>query len=210
MNTWIEAPPPRRGMGCFGKGCITLLVLVVLLTAAFFIGSYVGVRYVVTSSKPRELPVVEPEPPVQQEARERWDEFERSSKSEQPARIEYTASEINQLIAANRKARGKAYVSIENNVGHVQVSIPLEKIGFRGRFLNGQFEVRAAENRDPHGLRLTNISLSGVDVPERALNALVGGRSLASYIDQYSQEFRVTGFAIEDNKVILETNGERR
>jgi hypothetical protein len=206
MNTWVEAPPPKRGMGCLGKGCLILIGLALLLAAAFVIGSYVGVRYVITSPKPRDIPVVEPAEPVQQEARARWDQFEESSRSEQPAHIEYSADEINQLIAANRKARGKAFVRIENNVGHVQVSIPLEKVGFRGRFLNGEFEVRAAANRDPRGLRVSNISLSGVDVPERALNALIGGRSLASYIDQYSSEYQVTGFAIEDNKVILETN----
>jgi hypothetical protein len=210
MNTWIEPPPQKRGMGCLGKGCLLVAGLALLLTAAFIIGSYVGVRYVVTSSKPRELPAVTPAPEVQQESRARWDQFEQATRAQEPAHVEYTADQLNQLIAANRKARGRGFVTIENNVAHVQVSIPLEKVGFRGRYLNGDFEVRAAPNRDPRGLRVTNISLSGVDMPAQVLNTLIGGRSLGSYIDQYSSEYRVTGFAIEDNKVILETNNAGR
>ena len=227
MNTWVEAPPPKQGMGCFGKGCLLFLALVFLLAAAFIVGSYVGVRYVITSSKPRELPVVAPDPQVQQDARARWDQFEQASRGEpsgatqpngvdqsttaaQASRVEFTANDINQLIAANRKARGKAYVSIENNVARVQVSIPLEKVGFRGRYLNGEAEVRASPDRNPRGLQLTKISLSGVDVPEQVVNSLTGGRSLVSYIDQYSQEYQITSFAIEDNKVILESNGQLR
>ncbi|MDQ6809302.1 MAG: hypothetical protein M3Z64_07740 [Verrucomicrobiota bacterium] len=223
-NTVIEPPPQRRGMGCLGKGCLFLIGLILLLVLAFTIGGYVGVRYVITSDKPREIPAVATSPEQQQEVRERWDEFAKASRGEGPAepdqsapqtsatpsQILFTADDLNQLIAANRKARGKAYVTIENNVGHVQVSIPLTKAPFRGRFLNGEFQVHASPDRDPRKMRVEKISLSGVDVPESALNALVGGRSLTSYIDQYASEYRVTGFAIENNTVVLETNAASR
>ncbi len=219
MNTWIEPPPAKRGLGCFGKGCLLLLALMFLLAAAFIVGSYVGVRYVVTSSAPRELPAVTPEPQVQEEARARWEQFEQASRGEssadgsttaQPTRVEFTADELNQLIAANRKARGKGYITIQNNVAHVQVSIPLEKLGFRGRYLNADADVHASPDRDPRKLQVTKMSLSGVDVPEQMLSRLTGGRSLASYIEEYSQQYQITAFAIEDNKVILETNGTLR
>lgn len=224
-NTVIEPPPQRRGMGCVGKGCLLLIGLILLLVLAFTVGGYVGVKYVITSDKPREIPAVATSPEQQQEVRERWDQFAKASRAEAPpepdqtapqpsapgpSQIQYTADDLNQLIAANRKARGKAYVTIENNVGHVQVSIPLTKAPFRGRFLNGEFQVHASPDRDPRKMRVEKISLSGVDVPESALNALVGGRSLTSYIDQYASEYRVTGFAIENNTVVLETNAPSR
>ncbi len=221
MNNPVTEPPPeRRRMGCVGKGCLTLVGLILLLAVAFVVGSYVGVKYVITSDKPVALPVVETSAEQQQVVRERWDEFARASRGQEPAaasqppgqtpqspaQVQFTAADLNQLIAANRQARGKAFVSIENNVGHVQVSIPLTKAPFRGRYLNGQFDVHPAPDRDPRKMRVEKISLSGVDVPESALNALVGGRSLASYIEQYSSEYQVSGFAIENNTVILETN----
>ena len=126
-----------------------------------------------------------------------------------PPRIEFSASDINQLIAANRNSRGKAFVSIENNVGHVQVSIPLEKVGFPGRYLNGNFDVTASPDGDPWRIHVTKTSLSGVDVPEKMLNLLVGAGSLRSYIDQYAGEYDVSKVYIIDNKAVLETGTAR-
>ncbi|HEY8651337.1 MAG TPA: hypothetical protein VIL70_10535, partial [Chthoniobacterales bacterium] len=126
-----------------------------------------------------------------------------------PPRIEFSASDINQLIAANRNSRGKAFVSIENNVGHVQVSIPLEKVGFSGRYLNGNFDVTASPDGDPWRIHVTKTSLSGVDVPEKMLNLLLGARSLRSYMDQYAGEYDVSKVYIIDNKAVLETGTDR-
>ena len=121
-------------------------------------------------------------------------------------RIELTAADINQLIAGSRKLRGKGFVSIENNVARVQVSVPLEKVGFRGRFLNGEFQVRSAPDRNPRNIEVTEVSLGGVS--EKILNSLLGFRSLRSYADQYATEYDITSFAIEDNKVIIENGGK--
>ena len=57
-------------MGCFGKGCLLLVVFLVLLVAAFFIGAYVG-----TSTKPREIPLVAATEAEQQEVTARWEQF---------------------------------------------------------------------------------------------------------------------------------------
>ena len=226
MTTWIEPPPRQKGMGCLGKGCLLIVVFLVLLVIAFVIGGYTGIRYVVTSSKPREIPQVQTSEAEQNAVRARWDEFETASRNEQamspavpglsptpdvtPAsanRIELTANDINQLIARNRKLRGKAFVSIDNDVARVQVSFPLEKVGFRGRYLNGEFAVRALADRNPRNLQVTQMSLTGV--PEGVLKTLLGARSLRSYVDDFASEYGVATFAIEDNKVILETNGGR-
>jgi len=223
MPTWIEPPPKQRKSGCLGKGCMMLVIFLVLLAVAFFVGGYVGVRYVVTSTTPKEIPQVETSEAEQEAVQHRWEEFKvvpRSAPVEAttqtptstteipppPAptsnRIELSASDINQLIAASRKLRGKAFVSIENNVARVQVSVPLEKVGFRGRFLNGELQVRSAPDRNPRNIEVTEVSLGGVS--ERVLNSLLGFRSLRSYADQYATEYDITSFAIEDNKVIIE------
>jgi hypothetical protein len=231
MTSWIEPPPRQKGMGCLGKGCLSLFLFLLLLAVAFVVGGYVGVRYVVTSTEPRDIPQVElveatqqvqtteavqttdaeqppPEPaPRPKTARERWDEFEAASRTQEAARLELTADDLNQLIAGNRNLRKKAFISIENNIARVQVSIPLEKIGFRGRYLNGDFAVRSPADRDPRNLQVTANSMSGVDVPERFLKYLLGTRSLGSYVDEYSNEYHISSLAIDDNKVIVETNG---
>jgi hypothetical protein len=227
MPSWIEPPPKQRRTGCLGKGCVMLVVFLVLLAVAFFVGGYVGFRYVATSETPKEIPQIESTEADQEAVRHRWEEFKAPSRSAPvettpttttttteptPAptpssnRIELSASDINQLIAGSRKLRGKAFVSIENNVARVQVSVPLEKAGFRGRFLNGELQVRSAPDRNPRNIEITEVSLGGVS--EKVLNALLGFRSLRSYADQYATENDITSFAIEDNKVIIENGGK--
>jgi hypothetical protein len=225
MPSWIEPPPKQKRTGCLGKGCMTLVVFLILLAVAFFIGGYVGVRYVVTSTTPKEIPHVETSEAEQAAVKQRWEDFKAGPRTvaaeslttdgtipdatPTPApttnRIELSAADINQLIAASRKLNGKAFVSIENNVARVQVSVPLEKVGFRGRFLNGELEVRSAADRNPRNIQITEVSLGGVS--DKVLNALLGFRSLRSYSDQYATEYDIKTFAIEDNKVIIE-NGK--
>jgi hypothetical protein len=226
MPSWIEPPPKQRRTGCLGKGCVTLVVFLILLAVAFFIGGYVGVRYVVTSTTPKEIPHIETSEAEQVAVKQRWEDFKAAprtvtAETVTPAdgttpeaaptptpttnRIELSAADINQLIAGSRKLTGKAFVSIENNVARVQVSVPLEKAGFRGRFLNGELEVRAAPDRNPRNVQITEVSLGGVS--DKVLNALLGFRSLRSYSDQYATEYEIRTFAIEDNKVIIE-NGK--
>lgn len=228
MPTWIEPPPRQRRTGCLGKGCLMLITFLVLLAVAFFIGGYVGVRYVVTSNTPKEIPQVETSEADQEAVRHRWEEFKAGPRTAPgdattlPAtttatdvaptptpstnRIELSASDLNQLISGSRKLRGKAFVSIENNVARVQVSVPLEKVGFRGRFLNGELQVRSAPDRNPRNIEITEVSLGGVS--DKVLNSLLGFRSLRSYADEYATEYDITSFSIEDNKVIIENGGK--
>jgi hypothetical protein len=230
MTSWIEPPPKQKGMGCLGKGCLLIAAFLVLLGVAFVIGFYVG-------TKPREIPQVQTSEDEQNAVRARWDEFEAASRNEQvmspavpelsptpdvtpapdatptpaatPAsnRIELTASDINQLISSSRKARGKAFVSIDNDVARVQLTIPLEKVGFRGRYLNGQFAVRSSPDRNPRNLQITQVSMTGV--PDAVLNTLLGGHSAQSYVDQFVSEYGISTLTIENNKVILEKSSGR-
>jgi cytoskeletal protein RodZ len=217
-------------MGCLGKGCLLIIVFLVLLVVAFVIGFYVG-------TKPKEFPQVQTSEDEQNAVRTRWDEFEAASKQQEPPpivpavapspettsapdatptpaptpsspnRIELTASDINQLIARSRRTRGKAFVSIENDVARVQVTVPLEKVGFRGRSLNGEFSVRAPADHNPRNLQISQMSFTGV--PDGVLSTLLGSHSMQSYVDEFAAEHAITSFTIENNKVILETSGGR-
>jgi hypothetical protein len=228
--TWIEPPPKQKRTGCLGKGCLMLVIFIILLGVAFFVGGYVGVRYVVTSDKPKEIPQVEASEADQAAVKQRWDEFTAGprtttiaeaptpaadgttvtevvpSPTPGPNRIELSASDINQLIAGSRKLNGKAFVSIENNIARVQVSVPLEKVGLRGRFINGELQVRPSPDGNPRNLEITEVSLGGVS--DKVLNSLLGFRSLRSYADEYATQYDIRSFTIQDNKVIIESGGK--
>ena len=111
------------------------------------------------------------------------------------------------MIARGRNTRGKAFVSIENDVARVQITIPLEKVGFRGRYLNGAFAVRPPPDHNPRNLQISQMSLTGV--PDGVVNSLLGAHSIHSYVDDFATEHGITSFTIENNKVILETNRGR-
>jgi hypothetical protein len=229
----LEPPPqPKRGLGCcLGKGCLILVIFFLLLTVTFIVGGYIGARRVFTSTAPRQLPQVPTSESQQQAILQRWDEFENTvrnrnaapapNESTPPAAtakppaenptIEFTAGDINQLIAANRKSRGKAFVSIANSVGHVQVSIPISKLGFSGRYLNADFDVRSSPDGDPRKIQVTTASLRGAKVADAAFNSVLGFRTLRGYLDgyinEYSSEYEVSKFRIVGDRVILEARG---
>src|SRR4051812_31834491 len=129
MTSWIEPPPKRKGMGCIGKGCLLIIVFLILLAEPFVIGVFVG-------TKPQEMPEVQTTVDEKDAIKARWDSFEAGSRSEPamspipvpappapdetPAaeptpipvetppsanRIELTAGDINNLISSSRKAR---------------------------------------------------------------------------------------------------------
>ncbi len=236
MATVIEPrPEPRKGTSCcLGRGCLILFVLVFFLGLAGVYGLYIGTRKTFTSTEPRPLPAIETSPEQQHEVKDRWQNFEETTRTEEPPpplpsntplppnetptptpppannnqTIQFSAGDINQLIAANRKARGHAFVSIENNVGHVAVSIPLDKLGFEGRYLNADFEVRSAPDGSPSGIEIQTKAPGGTRFPERIFNYLAGIGRVRTYADRYINEYRdeygVTSFRIIDNKVVIE------
>src|ERR1700730_3839160 len=119
---WIEPPPPQRGMGCFSKGCLILTVFFIVLALAFMGGTFYAVRYLRSNYFPEtqvELPANAASEREQKVALANWRIFERAARAHMPARIEMTADELNALIAANPKLRGKAYVTIEDNVARL-------------------------------------------------------------------------------------------
>jgi hypothetical protein len=82
----------------------------------------------------------------------------------------------------------------------------MEKMGFRGRFLNGELQVKSAPDRNPRNIEITEVSAGGFS--DKILNTLLGFRSLHSYADQYATEYDIRSFAIEDNKVVIESGGK--
>src|SRR4029453_4419485 len=129
MNGWVEAPPPRRGLGCFARGCLILVVFGVVLALACLGGLYSGLQrhsaivhsifWLAKTLSVSETPA--PVPPVAalteqiQATGERWRDFKQKARAGQPAQIELTADDLNTLIAANRDARWKVFVSIAGN-----------------------------------------------------------------------------------------------
>ncbi len=142
-------------------------------------------------------------------AQQRWDAFEKASKRGKPAHIELTAGEINSLISAGKKTRGKAFVQIENNVLHLTVSVPLNDIVFmNGRFLNAAADIQSAPDGDPAKAKITNVRIGSEAVADDFLDRrLFGWSSLRGYIRDWLENQNATNFRIEENRVVGDAGG---
>ena len=152
MNTWVEAPPRRQGLGCLARGCLIVLVFAIVLAIACFAGMYWGLHrhsalfygsYWLAKTRSiaqAPTPVSEFRASDQQlqSFRERWQDFEQKTRAGQPAEIELSEDDINSLIATSDDLRGKVFASVESNQLRLQASVPIG--GFLGRpgyYFNG-------------------------------------------------------------------------
>jgi hypothetical protein len=140
-------------------------------------------------------------------AQQRWDEFQRAARRGEKVRVELTANDINALLSADAGTRGKAFVRIDNNVGRVTVSIPLDGLALMGgRYLNGEATVRSSPDGDPAGAQISNVTVGNESMPDDFLDRRIFGWStLRGYITDWVDEENVASFRIENNRVIGET-----
>jgi hypothetical protein len=233
MNVQVE-PPPTRGIGCFGRSCLILIVIAILFVVVGVGGTYWSLRHVYLSDKP--APIPETTAPTETseatpaetsvataseksaEVRERFDTMKKAARAHEASDVELTAADINALIAANRKSRGTASVGISDTVLQAQFSIPLERFdlpfrnafGLTDRYLNATATIAAPPGTNANTVQLSEVTLNGHGIPAGLLDwGLPGvGKSLRSYVIRYANKYGVTGGEIRDGKVILHTNGQ--
>jgi len=249
MNASVE-PPPKRGMDRFAKGCLILIGFGIVLVVGGIGGSYWSLRHIYLSDKP--APIPEASVPSETSAaapgetsvaspsetsttvRERLDTIKSAARAHERTGVEFTAGDINALIAANPKSRGAAFVRIDGNVGQVQLSIPLEgfdvpfrkqvelsiplerfdvpfrnAFGLGDRYLNATVTIVAPPGTNANNVQLNEVTLNGHSFPSDLLDRrLLGvGQSLRSYVIKYANQYGVTAGEISDGKVILHTSG---
>jgi hypothetical protein len=119
-------------------------------------------------------------------------------------RIELSADEINALIESEPKLRGKAYVAIDGDTAHLQLSFPLHEFRLlRGRYMNADCTVQSPPDSNPAHARVTSILVNGKSVGEDVLN-WSGPWGFRRYVEEWTSHNEIQTFQITDGKVILE------
>jgi len=223
MNGWVDAPPPRRGLGCFGRGCLILVVFAIVLAIACLAGMYWGFQrhsailhgiYWFTKAqalaqKPVPIPEFTAADAQIQSVHERCEDFEQKARAGQPAELELTPDDINTLIVTNQDTRDKIFISIDGARLRCQASVPLgELVGRSGYYFNGDIavELKSAELLD--NPQLNQIIVNGEPVPRDLLNWKYRSKRLRDYLVDYRNDSGVGTIEIRDGKLILRSHTE--
>jgi len=218
MNTWVEAPPRRKGLGCFARGCLILLIFAIVLAIAGFAGMYWGLHrhsalfygsyWLAKTRSIAEAQTTVPEfsgsDQQTQRVRERWEEFEQKTRAGQPAEIELSADDINALIATTEDVRGKMFASIEGNQLRLQMSVPIGQfLGRPGYYFNGDVIIEPKGQQSLDNPQFSRITINEQQVPTDFLNWKYRSRQLREYLAEQQNAYDVGTIEIRGGKVIL-------
>jgi hypothetical protein len=218
MNTWVEAPPRRKGLGCFARGCLILLIFAIVLAIGGFAGLYLGLHrnsalfygsyWLAKTRSLAEAPMPLPEFNASEQqiqlVQERWQDFEQKTRAAQSAEIELSADDINALIATSEEFRRKVFVSTDRDQLRLQMSVPIGEIfGRSGYYFNGDVIIELEGAQSPDGPRFSRITINGNQVPTDFLNWKYRSRQLREYLDEQRNAYEVGTIEIRDGKVIL-------
>lgn len=206
---------PRK-RGCFFYGCVIASVLAVLLIIALAVLAFIGMRFFSgfveewTSPAPAELPRVQVSEAERKSVRERVDAF-RKALAEGTAvdPLVLNSDDLNALIEENADFRGRVFARVEGDKLKAQISFPLEKLNIgmlKGRYLNGEAELKAALSDGILMVTLETLEVNGKPPPEKFLSEL-RKQNLAqdAYDNPKSAEMirRFESLEIKDGKIIL-------
>jgi len=218
MNTWVEAPPPKQGLGCFARGCLTLLIFAIVLAIAGFAGMYWGLHrhsalfygsyWLAKTRSIAEAPMLVPEFNASDQqierVRERWQDFEQKARAGQAAEIELSADDINALIATTEGVRGKVFASIDGDQLRLQASVPIGGLlGRPGYYFNGEVVVELEGAQSPDSPRFSRLTINGEHAPTDFLDWKYRSRQLREYLTEQRNAYDIGTIEIRDGKVIL-------
>ena len=209
----MTAEKPKQGRGCVFYGCLTLLILTTVgaLTAYFVIRSAVRTfvsRY--TEDHPARLPKVTTSEADWLELQSRVIPFSKALDSGSGGdELSLSPMDVNNLIAeepALAFLRDHVFVTIETNEIKAQISVPLDNLWLKGRYLNGSSSFQLSLTKGILDVRLRSLQVKGVDLPSN-LTAILGQQNLAKDLnkDPRNQEKlgKLDSIQIQDGRILL-------
>ena len=187
-------------MGCFAKGCLTLII------ALFILGGVVigGVWYlygrainVFTSSQPAAIQIEQPSDAQFQAAKGKLEQLRGAVSRNEETTVEFSAADVNTLIArdpAFAGARGKARVNIADSFVTVELSAPLNTVPLpklKQRWFNGTARFQFTYDLGQFIVSAKSAEANGKAVPE-AFFARSVLHSIAASTNAFMRSYRKT------------------
>ena len=183
------------GMGCFAKGCLSLLVVGALLIVGIgAAGWYVYKRAIgnFTAAGPVDLHIPAPSDAQFAAADATLNRLRDAIANGREATVEFTATDLNALVARHpdfTDLRGKCRFGIEDSVMTVEVSAPLDSSGLpqtRGRWFNGILRFSFVFEQGQFSFEPKSAEAAGHAVPR----AFLSPSFTSSFNQNFSRSFR--------------------
>jgi hypothetical protein len=214
-----QAPPRQRG--CFFYGCIIASVLAVLMAILVGVLIFAGYRMLsslvndYTGTAPEQLPKVEMPAEKRQALQDRVKAF-RSAVNDGTATepLVLTSDDINALIDENEELKGTMFVKIEGDELKARVSIPLDKLPlpmFKGRYLNGEAELKASLFDGELIVHIDAIEVNGKRPPEAVMTDVRKQnitKDIAKDPDNARMLRKLESLEIKDGKIIVKVRAK--
>ncbi len=174
-----EINPPKK-RGCLFYGCLSLVVIALLVVVVGIVGYYVlkntTERWIrdFTETTPAQIEKVE-------YTRAQTDAMQARLASFQQAldggtnllELVLTADDLNALISTQRELKDKLFVRIDGDQVRGEVSMPLSDLGplkLKGRYLNAAVTLKVALANGALDVRLQDAQVKGKPLPSMILN----------------------------------------
>jgi hypothetical protein len=218
----LQRPPPpqqkKSGLGCFGCGCVILLVILFLLLGLVAGMSYFGYKGLVsmTSSAPADIPAYNGSEDIYTGAEKKIDAFNQDVNNAKPSTLTLNSDEINSIIAHDpdlTKRQIRVQVTLTGDEARVESILPTDSIPFvsnfvKGRYLNLDTTFALTFNSDTKmvGLDLHKMALGETPVQQSSLPAMQA--EVMPFINTQLRRYAACKNALEVAKTVAVKDGQ--
>jgi len=181
-------------MGCFAKGCLTVLIVGFLFLAVIVGGCWYFYKKTfdnLTATGPIDVRVENPTTAQTRSAEDSRARLDEAIAGSQETTVEFTGPELNSLLARNSDwtfLRGRSRIDIANSTMTVALSAPLDSLpwpGLKGRWFNGTVRFGFA-----YAFGILRVDLKSAEANGNEFPSVFLPEFNASLNDSINREFR--------------------
>jgi len=211
-------------MGCFAKGCLTVLVLGFLCFAIVGVGGWFFYKKAIanlTATVPTDIRVETPTPDQIKTAEVSRTRLDEAIARNQETTVEFTGPELNLLLQRSSDwdfLRGRTRIDIADSTMTMALSAPLERLpwpGLKGRYFNGTVRFSMTYVSDQFQFELISAEANGSEFPSSLLSSFNSTLN-ESMNDEFRSELRknnretefwshVKSIVLQGDKLIITT-----
>jgi hypothetical protein len=214
-------------MGCFAKGCLTILILGFLFLAVIGGGCWYFYKKTfnnLTSTGPADVRLEPPTPAQTKSADESSARLDEAIARNKETTIQLTGPELNVLLQRNADwdfLRGRTRIDIADSTMTVALSAPLDRLpwpGLKGRWFNGNLRFSLTYSSGSFQIEIISAEANGNEFPTSFLSAFNSSFN-ESMNDEFQKELRrhnredefwnrVKSISLQGDKLVITTKAE--